>query len=734
MTRKLATTVGLILILIASAFVASQDQGGTSKNESGKESPAAGPAKGSSLPIIPGPIEVAPARPAGAPLDIAPAGASTQKPPKSAVPSTDDDAGQPKLQPSDVLVPPPSLAPPNSKSGREVSSVDVIVSWSASNDAIWGFSKPTGKWTRQAIDPPAKGRVRPIAAQGLAVLQSGTDFYAYSGQTGAWDVLRLPAGHTPNIEVSREMAVVHDGEDLYTFVPSTGRWSSPNGSAETTASEPEESQIKVFTLRHIQANDAQRIVEQLFTRDIRSVAADERSNSLIVRGPAEQLNIIYHILVRLDEQVDSDAKPPTARAAQEPDPAIAASVAERAGQYQAKERQAAEVARQLRGAQSGGSSDKAKLDKLSGDLRRAVTEAFAARQQLHQAEIAQLRQRIAGLEQTLKTRDQLSEQIIERRVKDLLQPNLQWDSAAQSGAPRETSTSTSSKATPSSPARPKVASSRGFGPEAEEIWKALGLEVRPLTPEEVPEPRYREALKIVDCDPTRSPGLWIGDLIVGLQVTGSRRPGMRKVEIFVRRDDETIPVVLEFPETSARDWASPPRASSSASSTPAAASAPAYQAVPAISGQTTTILRPAEEFADRLRKAQDDLDARKRGTLWGWPPRDPEEKAKVLVQQTSEAQRKLDFAREEYAAQIRLLELEVLDAESAVKAAQTKRQATVTAYERGAATRTALNEEERDTQAAQIRLDRAKTLLELYRKADPKNAATEARPADSAKQ
>src|SRR5207248_1870057 len=65
---------------------------------------------------------------------------------------------------------------------------------------------------------------------------------------------------------------------------------------------PDETQIKVFTLRNAKAGDAARIIDQLFSRELHSVAVDERTNSVIVRGSAgEVLNVIYHIITRLDE-------------------------------------------------------------------------------------------------------------------------------------------------------------------------------------------------------------------------------------------------------------------------------------------------------------------------------------------------------------------------------------------------------------------------------------------------
>ena len=68
-----------------------------------------------------------------------------------------------------------------------------------------------------------------------------------------------------------------------------------------------------------------------------------------------------------------------------------------------------------------------------GPVKPRVSDAFAARQKLHQAEVGQLRQRLRAIEQTLKTGQRLSKEIIDKRVKDLLNPDLQWE-----GGPRLT--------------------------------------------------------------------------------------------------------------------------------------------------------------------------------------------------------------------------------------------------------------------------------------------------------
>jgi type II secretory pathway component GspD/PulD (secretin) len=191
---------------------------------------------------------------------------------------------------------------------------------------------------------------------------------------------------------------------------------------EPTQSNPDEPVIiKVFSLRNANAADAERLIAQLFPRDIQSIAADQRTNSLIVRGDPETLNIIFAILARLDDQTQSDSASPL-QGAGKGKTSQTPPVGELTRQYQAKEKQATDLARQIRELQSAEGAHKPRIDELSARLRRAVADAFAARQQLHRAEAAQLQQRIAAIQDNLQTRQKLSDQIIDRRVKDLLNP------------------------------------------------------------------------------------------------------------------------------------------------------------------------------------------------------------------------------------------------------------------------------------------------------------------------
>jgi hypothetical protein len=178
-----------------------------------------------------------------------------------------------------------------------------------------------------------------------------------------------------------------------------------------------------------------------------------------------------------------------------------------------------------------------------------VSDAFSARLQLHQAELAQLQQRVAGIQQSLKSRAALGDQIIDRRVKDLLDPDLQWESTSR--PPDGTSATVAWAQSKSGAAQPSAAMRFRWGPEAIDVLQALGLRVEVLVGDDAPEPRLAGALRITAIN-VDSPAaqLRVGDIIVSLQSTGSLKPGQRSVEMRIRRGNEEMPVsvvLLELP-------------------------------------------------------------------------------------------------------------------------------------------------------------------------------------------
>lgn len=86
--------------------------------------------------------------------------------------------------------------------------------------------------------------------------------------------------------------------------------------------------------------------------------------------------------------------------------------------YEAANKQAHDLAESLR--QTPDAAKKA-------ELRTAVQRAFTLRQSLLRAELQEMQARLEKTQQSLDMRDRSADQIVDRRVEDLLNPQLKWD-------------------------------------------------------------------------------------------------------------------------------------------------------------------------------------------------------------------------------------------------------------------------------------------------------------------
>ena len=202
-----------------------------------------------------------------------------------------------------------------------------------------------------------------------------------------------------------------------------------------------EPSIRIFTLQHVRAESLAATLRQLFPDKLLIAVPDDR-NQLMVRGADSQLEEVSAILERLDQPAEPPANVPGSVATPDSNlrsgPALPSSAADTGPskqawleQYEARENVAADLARRCRELATKAETspeDAKQLQAFRDQLRTAVTEAFAARQQLHRAEMAEFQQRMARIQQTLEIRDRIQDRIVDRRVEDLLNPNLQWES------------------------------------------------------------------------------------------------------------------------------------------------------------------------------------------------------------------------------------------------------------------------------------------------------------------
>lgn len=66
------------------------------------------------------------------------------------------------------------------------------------------------------------------------------------------------------------------------------------------------------------------------------------------------------------------------------------------------------------------------------ELRTVVQSAFTLRQSLLRAELQEMQAQLEKTQQSLEMRDRIADQIVDRRVEDLLNPQLKWDNSSKS--------------------------------------------------------------------------------------------------------------------------------------------------------------------------------------------------------------------------------------------------------------------------------------------------------------
>jgi hypothetical protein len=243
-------------------------------------------------------------------------------------------------------------------------------------------------------------------------------------------------------------------------------------------------ELKVFGLRHTKADTVHSIIQQLLHSNAGVLAVDERTNSLLARGSKQHLEEIEVLVEVLDgpssKQPDlknsspsaatgmgppvvagkSGNTPPSAQppvSAQSVDAAmrwmlqnrqharqdqkggptgsvsssgstVNETVSELRSQYEIREQQAAQIARDLVEFQLKQPDNQNRIDGERTRLRQAVAESFAARQRLQHGELLELASRIVEMRDSVELRERIQGQIIDRRVDDLLNPDRRWES------------------------------------------------------------------------------------------------------------------------------------------------------------------------------------------------------------------------------------------------------------------------------------------------------------------
>lgn len=113
-------------------------------------------------------------------------------------------------------------------------------------------------------------------------------------QTTARTTVRLESGKP---EIVGGQATTSGDSAVHSYIVLTA--TAPEG---VKAAAAPDSTLKVFALSHARAVDLSQVIRAMMRNESVTIAADERSNSLVISGPPDSLSIVEALVVRLDAQ------------------------------------------------------------------------------------------------------------------------------------------------------------------------------------------------------------------------------------------------------------------------------------------------------------------------------------------------------------------------------------------------------------------------------------------------
>ena len=319
-------------------------------------------------------------------------------------------------------------------SRRAVQSKGVLITWPEKNNELRGFSTKLGDWEIVPITPQEK--IAAIVDSNVAAVRFGDSVAAFSGEKGWWDVIELSKDSKAVPFLFHSHVQVEDNGHLYTFAAEKGRWTSPTDPDLQPLVESIQTPKNLLIMR---SSDG------LFHQWGASLPAFKaRGIKVLFNGSGSATVYLErrHLLPEVKSQIELaieqgkalvDASKKEEDAAKE-SLAESKNQAERiANQDEQIAKMRAELAELYRPTQSAGSRETASpaTDINPGEnaegLRNQVEQAFDVRQQLQQLEAQKLRLKLQKIEANLEAREKNRDQIIKRRVEELLDPNSNAD-------------------------------------------------------------------------------------------------------------------------------------------------------------------------------------------------------------------------------------------------------------------------------------------------------------------
>ncbi len=229
--------------------------------------------------------------------------------------------------------------------------------------------------------------------------------------------------------------------------PFGGRTSNRTSPAENfapknrrlSAGPDEDELLKTYLLQNCEARNSAIIIEQMFDNRV-TVAADERTNSLIVRTQEALHQQIESLLIQLDEVPDRAPQATGAIGSSSPDASESTVLlADFRHRLANLEQPVVQLAEKVRAAEATLGKDHPDAVKQRAELRALVQKTFAERQEIQRAELAEFTRRLQHMQRSIETREKIADKIVDRRVEVLLDPDVDWgDSISTASPPKST--------------------------------------------------------------------------------------------------------------------------------------------------------------------------------------------------------------------------------------------------------------------------------------------------------
>ena len=263
-----------------------------------------------------------------------------------------------------------------------------------------------------------------------------------------------------------------------------------------------ERKVCVFHLQYVKASEAARILRQLYGNTIHP-AVDERLNSLLIaQDNPRALEEVEAVLVQLDSPATKNI-----------DSSLSLSPSDSLDNLRRQcgklEQQTLELAAALRNSATA----PAAAGQLNDRLREAVRNAFNAQQKLQWAELEQFTQRLQDIRQAIETRQRIAQSIVDRRVEELLDPNLKWDNSATAGKNSRVESVSSTQQTSD-----RTIELQEVPPETV-VWNLIGASFRTASDDDLAGTEAKRGLQIAHLlpnGPAVDAGLQVGDIVVAI--------------------------------------------------------------------------------------------------------------------------------------------------------------------------------------------------------------------------